>query len=61
MFTFLVIGFYFEAKFSVGLKDFSVTNQRSTHCLGMNYYVNFLGDIGSNGFHIKLIFGTQDN
>ena len=24
-----------------------------THCLGMNYYVNFLGGISSNGFHIK--------
>ena len=24
-----------------------------THCLGMNYYVNLLGGIGSNGFHIK--------
>ena len=31
------------------------------HCLGMNYYVNFLGGIGSNRFHIKWIFGTQDN
>ena len=24
-----------------------------SHCLGMNYYVNFSGGIGSNGFHIK--------
>ena len=24
-----------------------------THCLRMNYYVNFLGGLGSNGFHIK--------
>ena len=31
------------------------------YTLPMNYYVNFLGGIGSNGFHIKLIFGTQDN
>ena len=23
------------------------------HCLGMNYYVNFLGGTGSNEFHIK--------
>ena len=23
------------------------------HCLGMNYYVNFLEGIDSNGFHIK--------
>ena len=28
------------------------------HWLGMNYYVNFLGGIGSNGFHIKWISGT---
>ena len=27
----------------------------------MDYYVNFLGGIGSNGFHIKWIFGTQSN
>ena len=32
-----------------------------THCLRLNYYVNFLGGIDSNGFHIKWIFGTQDN
>ena len=25
----------------------------TSHCLGMNYYVNFFGGIGSNGFHIK--------
>ena len=25
----------------------------STHCLGMSYYVNFLGGLGSNEFHIK--------
>ena len=24
-----------------------------THCLGMNYYVNFLGGLGNNEFHIK--------
>ena len=24
-----------------------------THCLGMSYYVNFLGGLGSNNFHIK--------
>ena len=33
----------------------------SSHCLGMNYYVNFLGGTGSNGFDIKWIFGTEDN
>ena len=27
--------------------------QSFPHCLGMNYYVNFLGGIGSNVFHIK--------
>ena len=32
-----------------------------SHCLGINYYVNFLGGIGSNGFHIISIFGTKDN
>ena len=29
------------------------TRLLATHCLGMNYYVNFLVGIGSNGFHIK--------
>ena len=29
-----------------------------SHCLGMTYYVNFLGGFGSNEFHIKWIFGT---
>ena len=24
-----------------------------THCLGMSYYVNFFGGLGSNEFHIK--------
>ena len=28
------------------------------HCLGMNYYVNFLGGLGSNGFNIKWRFGS---
>ena len=27
--------------------------ETETHCQGINYYVNFLGGIGSNGFHIK--------
>ena len=40
---------------------YTLTIQKKTHCLGMNYYVNFLGGIGSNGFHIKWIFGTQNN
>ena len=25
----------------------------TSHCLGMSYYVNFLGGLGSNEFHIK--------
>ena len=32
-----------------------------SHCLGMNYYVNSLGAIGCNGFHIKWMFGTHGN
>ena len=38
-----------------------VITQAGAHCLGMNYYVNFLGGIDSNGFHIRFILGTQDN
>ena len=30
-----------------------------THCLGMSYYVKFLGGLGSNEFHIKWRFGTR--
>ena len=30
-----------------------------SHQLGMNYYVNFLGGLGSNEFHIKQIFGPH--
>ena len=26
---------------------------RCAHYLGMNYYVNFLGRLGSNGFHLR--------
>ena len=33
-------------------QKFVITHQY-TQCLGMKYYVNFLGGIGSNGFHIK--------
>jgi hypothetical protein len=29
------------------------------HCLGMSYYVNFLGGLGSNRFHTKRRFGTH--
>ena len=28
------------------------------HTLGMSYYVNFLGGLGGNEFHIKGRFGT---
>jgi hypothetical protein len=31
------------------------------HCLGMSFYVNFLGGLGSNEFHIKWRFGTHGN
>ena len=31
----------------------STKNAKKTHCLGMIYYVNFLGGLGSNKFHIK--------
>ena len=27
--------------------------EHRSHCLGMSYFVNYLEDIGSNGFHIK--------
>ena len=39
---------YYKIQDKVGL--YFVT---SSHCLGMNYYVNFWGGIGSNGFHIN--------
>ena len=29
------------------------------HCLGMSYYVNFLGGLGGNEFHIELSFATH--
>ena len=32
-----------------------------THHLGINYYVNFLGRLGSNEFQLKRRFGTHDN
>ena len=32
--------------------DLSITTN-SSHQLGMNYYVNFLGPLGSNGFQLK--------
>ena len=37
---------------------FSTKNDNITHYLGMSYYVNFLGGLGSNEFHIELRFGT---
>ena len=30
-----------------------LAKRTSVHCLGMSYYVNFLGGLGSNEFHIK--------
>ena len=35
--------------------------RKGPHFLGINYHVNFLGGIGGNEFHIKEIFGIQDN
>ena len=32
-----------------------------THHLGINYYVNFLERLGSNGFQLKRRFGNHDN
>ena len=29
------------------------------YCLGMSYYVNFLGGLGGNEFHIELSFATH--
>ena len=44
------------------LKEYSdFDGNTGSHCLEMNYYVNFLGGIGSNRLYIKWIFGTQDN
>ena len=40
------------------MSDVQDKNNR-THCLGMSYYVNFLGGLGSNEFHIKWRFGTH--
>ena len=36
-------------------------HHRNTHHLGMNYYVNFLGRLGSNGFQLKWRFGIHSN
>jgi hypothetical protein len=35
------------------LITFITENDHKPHCLGMSYYVNFLGGLGSNEFHIK--------
>ena len=32
-----------------------------SHHIGISYYVNFLGHLGSNGFQQKGRFGTQGN
>ena len=37
---------------------YNFSNVHWTHCLGMSYYVNILGGLGSNGFHIKWRFGS---
>ena len=36
-----------------GYSIMTVKNEIKSHCLGMSYYVNFLGGLGSNEFHIK--------
>ena len=41
------------------LEDLATNKVHSTHCVEMKYNVNFLGGIGSNGFHIKWMLGTQ--
>ena len=33
--------------------------RQETLCLGLSYYVNFLGGLGSNEFHIEWRFGTN--
>ena len=48
------------------LLETSVIAQSNPHQLGMNYYVNFLGHLGSNGFQLmpspsaspKFVLGT---
>ena len=56
-----IVTFYFMSR-----KEYTTNNPGNLglryfpHCLEMNYFVDFLGGIGGNRFHIKWIFGTQD-
>ena len=48
-----VLGMEVVSDLRVPLDSEKLSHETSvTHCLGMNYYVNFLGGIDSNGFHI---------
>ena len=35
--------------------------EETAHHLGISYYVKFWGRLGSNGFQLKLRFGTHGN
>ena len=48
-----VLAIVLQAWFFDHAKNISLLEIDPTHWQGMNYYVNFLGGIGSNGFHIK--------
>ena len=39
----------------------NMLDQSIAHHLGISYYVNFLGRLGSNGFQLKRWFGTHGN
>ena len=40
---------------------FTHPSKELSHCLGIDYYVNFLVRLGSNGFQLKLRFGVHGN
>ena len=44
-----------------GMKKFIKFVITYPHHLGMNFYVNFLGCLGSNGFQLKWRFGIHSN
>ena len=45
----------------VEVKNFPKNLDILSHHLGINYYVNFLGHLGCNGFQLKGRFGTHGN
>ena len=49
----------FISYFKVSFVNIFFSNSDRSHCLGISYYVNFLGGLGSNEFHIKVRFGTH--